>query len=261
MAGGACATQRSSDDRNSYSSTWWPRNHGTMIPPAILEGCEGGWIWNHTLDLWMTKKCGNTLTSVGRRPPPHPKLTLSTTLAQAAEKVKQKFPPQYAKYAKVFDEPKDGKLPPWWSFDHTINFKDSFVPQVARTYPMNPKEMDAYREFIDEHLKSGKSHKSQLPQASSFFFVQKKDEGLCPCQDYWHLNEHTIRNAYPLPLISTLIDKLKGAKYFSKMDIQWGYNNTHIKEGDEWKALFITPYGLCEPTVMFFGQCNSLPTF
>ena len=98
---------------------------------------------------------------------------------------------------------------------------------------MNPKEMDTCKEFIDEHLKSGKIWKTQTPQASPFFFVQKKDGGLCPCQDYRYLNEHTIRNAYLLPLIFTLIGKLKGAKYFSKMNIQWGYNNIHIKEGDE----------------------------
>ena len=70
-----------------------------------------------------------------------------------------------------------------------------------------------------------------------------------------------VKNAYLLPLISTLINKLKGAKYFSKMDIQWGYNNICIKEGDEWKAAFITPYGLYKHMVMFFRQCNSLPTF
>ena len=90
---------------------------------------------------------------------------------------------------------------------------------------------------------------------------RKKDCGLWPCQDYQYLNKHTVRNAYPLPLISTLIDKLKGAKYFSKMDIRWGYNNIRIKEGDEWKAVFTTPFGLYKPLVMFFGQCNSLPTF
>ena len=90
---------------------------------------------------------------------------------------------------------------------------------------MNPKEMEACKVFIDEHLKSGKIRKSQSPQASPFFFVQKKDGGLRPCQDYWYLNEHTVKNAYSLPLIVTLIDKLRGAKYFSKMDIQWGYNN------------------------------------
>ena len=84
---------------------------------------------------------------------------------------------------------------------------------------MNPKETEACKAFIDEHLKSGKIWKSRSPQVSPFFFVQKKDGGLRPCQDYRYLNEHTVKNPYPLPLITTLIDKLKGAKYFSKMDI------------------------------------------
>ena len=57
------------------------------------------------------------------------------------------------------------------------------------------------------------------------------------------------------------MDKLKGAKYFSKMDIQWGYNNIQIRQGDEWKAAFKINKGLFEPTVMFFGMCNSPATF
>ena len=182
-------------------------------------------------------------------------------LAQAAEKVEQKHPLQYAKYAKVFDEPEDGELPPRQPFDHGIDLKETFILKVAKTYPMNPKEMEACKAFIDENLKVGKIRKSQSPQASPWFFVQKKDRGLRPCQDYRYLNEHMVKNAYPLPLISTLINKLKVAKYFSKMDVQWGYNNIRIKEGDEWKAAFTTPFGLYEPLVMFFGQCNSLPTF
>ena len=70
-----------------------------------------------------------------------------------------------------------------------------------------------------------------------------------------------IKNHYPLPLIQELIDKLKLSKVFSKMDIQWGYNNIQIKEGDEWKAAFRTYKGLFKPTVMFFGLTNSLATF
>jgi len=97
--------------------------------------------------------------------------------------------------------------------------------------------------------------------ASPFFFVDKKDGKLRPCQDYWALNEGTIKNAYPLPLISELIDKLKGAKYFTKLDVRWGYNNVRIKDGDQWKAAFKTNKGLFEPTVMFFGLCNSPATF
>jgi len=97
--------------------------------------------------------------------------------------------------------------------------------------------------------------------ASPFFFVDKKDGKLRPCQDYRALNEGTIKNAYPLPLISKLIDKLKGAKYFTKLDVRWGYNNVRIKDGDQWKAAFKTNKGLFEPTVMFFGLCNSPATF
>src|ERR1700678_195884 len=58
-----------------------------------------------------------------------------------------------------------------------------------------------------------------------------------------------------------MMDKLKGAKYFTKLDVQWGYNNVQIKKGDEWKAAFKTNRGLFEPTVMFFGMCNSPATF
>ena len=57
------------------------------------------------------------------------------------------------------------------------------------------------------------------------------------------------------------MDKLKGAKYFTKLDVWWGYNNIQIREGDEWKAAFKTNRGLFEPMVMFFGMCNSLATF
>ncbi len=97
--------------------------------------------------------------------------------------------------------------------------------------------------------------------ASPFFFVGKKDGKLRPCQDYRYLNEGTVKNMYPLPLISELLDKLKGAKYFTKMDLRWGYNNIQIKDGDQWKGAFKTNHGLFEPMVMFFGMCNSPSTF
>jgi hypothetical protein len=97
--------------------------------------------------------------------------------------------------------------------------------------------------------------------ASPFFFVKKKDGTLRPVQDYQKLNEMTIKNRYPLPLISELIDKLVEAKYFSKMDVRWGYNNIRIKDGDTWKAAFQTNRGLFEPLVMFFGLTNSPATF
>ena len=97
--------------------------------------------------------------------------------------------------------------------------------------------------------------------ASPFFFVKKKDGSLWPVQDYRKLNESTVKNRYPLPLIQELVDKLKGSRVFSKLDVRWGYNNVRIKEGDEWKAAFRTNRGLSEPTVMFFCLTNSPATF
>ena len=75
---------------------------------------------------------------------------------------------------------------------------------------------------------------------SPVFFIKKKDESLCLVQDYRKLNTMTMKNAYPLPLIPDILNKVSEAKakYFTKLDIHWGYNNVWIKEGDEWKATF-----------------------
>jgi len=75
-------------------------------------------------------------------------------------------------------------------------------------------------------------------------------------QDYCYLNKGTIKNNYLLPLIPELIDCIRDAKVFMKLDLRWGYNNVHIKEEDEWKAVFTCQNGIFEPLVMFFGLCN-----
>src|SRR5882672_2797997 len=99
--------------------------------------------------------------------------------------------------------------------------------------------------------------------ASPIFFIKKKDGSLCLIQDYCKLNVLTIKNTYPLPLIPDILNMVYGAKvkYFTKLDIQWGYNNVRIKDGDEWKAAFQMNRGLFEPLVMFFGLTNSLAMF
>ena len=97
--------------------------------------------------------------------------------------------------------------------------------------------------------------------SSPVFFIKKKDGSLQLVQDYQALNAITMKNKYPLPLISKLINKLQGARYFTKLDVRWGFNNVQMKEGDEWKAAFQTNRGLYEPLVMFFGLTNSLATF
>jgi len=93
------------------------------------------------------------------------------------------------------------------------------------------------------------------------FFVGKKDGKKWMVQDYKYLNEWTIKNNYPLLLISDVLENIGTKKLFTKMDLRWGYNNVRIKEGDEWKAVFTMLEGSFEPMVMFFGLTNSPATF
>jgi hypothetical protein len=119
-------------------------------------------------------------------------------------------------------------------------------------------EMDA---FLEEALATGHIRQSKSPLRAPVFFIKKKDGKLHFVQDYRALNAITRKNWYPLPLIDDLIHWLKDAHYFTKPDVCWGYNNVHIREGDEWKATFHTNRGLFEPLVMYFGLTNSPATF
>ena len=117
------------------------------------------------------------------------------------------------------------------------------------------------REFVKEQLRKGYIRPSKSPQIALVFFVRKKDRKKRMVQDYCYLNEWMIKNNYPLPLISDVLENIGTKKVFTKMDLQWGYNNVQIKEGNEWKAAFTTLEGSFEPTVMFFGLTNSPAMF
>ena len=93
------------------------------------------------------------------------------------------------------------------------------------------------------------------------FYIPKKDSSLWLVQDYRKLNQVTIKDKMPLPLIKEVIDKLKEAKYFNKLNLIWGYNNVQIKKGDKWKVAFLTNKRLFKLQMMYFRLCNSLGTF
>ena len=171
------------------------------------------------------------------------------------------IPDKYKEYADVFEKKASERLPDHKPWDHTIDLKPDFEPKKFKEYQLLPREETLMNKFIDENLRKEYIRPSNSPMASPFFFIKKGDGSLRPVQDYRKLNDFTIKNRYPLPLIQELTDKLRGARYFTKLDIRWGYNNVRIKEGDEWKAAFRTNRGLFEPTVMFFGLCNSPATF
>lgn len=131
----------------------------------------------------------------------------------------------------------------------------------AGTYNMTVKEQDKLKAFIKENLESGWIWPSKSPYAAPTFFIPKKDGSKRLIQDYRWLNNVVVKDKTPLPRIGKVINKLGKAKYFNKLDIIWGYNNVRIKEGDKWKAAFLTNEGLFEPTVMYFGLSNSPETF
>ena len=193
------------------------------------------------------------------------KSTASTDIAAKTAPSKKPLetlvPPEYLRYRKIFDEIASNRLPEHRPWDHAIELKTGAELKDCGLYRMPPDEATSLKATLEDLLKRKLIQESKAPAASPVFFVEKKDGTKRFVQDYRGLNAITIKNAYPLPLIPDLIDKLRGARYFTKFDVRWGYNNIRIRAGDEWKAAFKTPFGLFEPRVMFFGLCNSPATF
>ena len=177
------------------------------------------------------------------------------------EDLKDKIPEDLHEYLLIFDKKAAARMPVKKLWDHEIELKEGFQPKRAKVYPLSPAERKEVEEWLQEHLQKGYVQESKSPQTSPVFFVPKKDGTKRMVQDYRYLNTWTVRNAYPLPLISELVDQLIGAKIFTKLDLRHGYNNLQILEQDRWKAAFATHQGAFEPTVMFYGMTNSPAVF
>jgi len=139
--------------------------------------------------------------------------------------------------------------------------KEGFILRKGKVYLLSREEREEVREFVKKQLRKGYIWLSKLLQTVLVFFVGKKDGKKRMVQDYRYLNEWTVKNNYPLPLISDVLENIGTKKVFMKIDLRWGYNNVRIKEKDEWKVAFTTPEGSFEPMVMFFGLTNSPATF
>ena len=189
------------------------------------------------------------------------KTTISTELEAKVVKETVSLLEQYKRFEVVFSET-DIPLPEHHGrLNHEIKLVEGFKPKKGSIYPLSPKEREELDEFLNENLACGKIRPSVSPQAAPVFFVAKKDSKKRLIQDYRYLNSHTVVNSYPLPDIKTLLDDLALSSYFAKFDVRWGFTNIWIKAGDEWKVAFVTPRGVFEPLVMFFGQTNAPPTF
>ncbi|CAJ0921996.1 unnamed protein product [Ranitomeya imitator] len=161
----------------------------------------------------------------------------------------------------VFDEPKSSFLPPHRDCDCAINLIPGCKFPKGRLFNLSVPEHTAMRSYIKESLEKGHIRPSSSPLGAGFFFVAKKDGSLRPCIDYRLLNKITVKFQYPLPLLTDLFARIKGASWFTKIDLRGAYNLVHIKQGDEWKTAFNTPEGHFEYLVMPFELTNAPSVF
>ena len=120
---------------------------------------------------------------------------------------------------------------------------------------------EAFNQWLDKQLKARLIVESKLRYMALCFYIPKKDSSLWLVQNYRKLNQVTIKDKTPLFLIGEVIDKLKEAKYFNKLNLIWRYNNVQIKEDNEWKVAFLTDKELFKLQIMYFRLCNLPGTF
>ena len=118
-------------------------------------------------------------------------------------------------------------------WDHTIDLKEMFKPKKGRIYPLSKNKKEEVQNFIGDQLRKGYIRLSKSPQMSPVFFVSKKNRGKRMIIDYHNLNDQTVKNNCPLPLITDLIDNMGSKQVFTKIDLWWGFKNVRIKKENE----------------------------
>lgn len=172
------------------------------------------------------------------------------------------LPKQFKDFADVFLRKEADSLPSLRpGKDHEIKLRDGSSPPFKRSYPMSKDELLVVKKYIDENLAKGFIRPSSSPYSAPVLLVKKQSGGIRVCVDYRALNGLTIKNRYPIPLVSETMDRLSRAKYFTTLDVISAFNRIRIKPGHEEKTAFNTRYGQYEYLVMPFGLCNAPGSF
>ncbi|XP_075079357.1 uncharacterized protein LOC107827306 [Nicotiana tabacum] len=157
------------------------------------------------------------------------------------------------------DMPK--RLPPRRTVDYEIELVPGAKPPARAPYRMSQPELTELRRQLTKMLDTGIIVSSKSPYGSPVLFQKKHDGSLRLCVDYRDLNKITVKNKYPISLMTDLFDRLGGATVFTKIDLKTGYWQVRIAEGDEHKTTCVTRYGSYDFLVMPFGLTNAPATF
>ena len=149
------------------------------------------------------------------------------------KKIEEIVPKRFLKWKKVFGKIESKRMPTRKIWDYAIDLKETFKPQKGRIYPLSKNKREEVQNFVNDQLRKRYIRPSKSSQTSLVFFIGKKDGSKRMVIDYCNLNNQIVKNNYPLPLITDLIDNMGGKRVFTKIDLWWGFNNVRIKEGDE----------------------------
>ena len=160
----------------------------------------------------------------------------------------------------IFEEPK--ALPPFKeNHNHKIILKEGSDPVNQRPYRYAVQQKNEIDKMIQDLLKAGTVQPSSSTYAAPVVLVKKKDNTWRLCVDYRKLNEMTVKDRFPIPLIEDLMDELGGSKVYSKIDLRAGYHQVRMDESEIHKTAFCTHSGHYEYLVMPFGLTNAPATF
>jgi hypothetical protein len=171
------------------------------------------------------------------------------------------IPAIYGDFVEVFSKSKAETLPPHRSTDHAIDLEPGYNLPYGRIYNPSEFELRMLKAYIEANLANGSIQRSSSPAAAPILFPKKKHGGLTLCVDYRALNKATVKNRYPLPLISEMLDRGRKARIFTKLDLRRAYNLIRIKDGDKHKSAFRMRYSQFEYQAMPFGLTNTQASF